>query len=202
MVAEDESDSSYVVHTVNDRVILRTDPIVIAPRLLLLDSGLELRVLKRGVKKVRIGSFRDFWYLVRTSDGVEGWVFGVNLDLGEMVETRSFQKLETSEVTGKWWQVGVTGRTGYRKIYFWPDGTYRYGYGNQLTLKGRYVLVEGQQIRLEPKSPIGDLLTAYFVGPEMRLRGVVGGREYSFRHGNKNPDVPEVGLEGGEDGER
>lgn len=67
---------------INDtRVRLRTEPNLNCETLLLLDKGLEVKILERSKKKFTIDDEDWYWYRIETKSGKIGWVYGKYLDI-------------------------------------------------------------------------------------------------------------------------
>jgi len=62
-----------------DGLPLREEPEQEARRVYKLAEGQLVKVLSRGEQKVTIGSYEDYWYLVLTEDGYQGYCFGYYL---------------------------------------------------------------------------------------------------------------------------
>ena len=67
---------------INDtRVRLRTEPNLNCETLLLLDKGLEVKILERSKNKFTIDDEDWYWYRIETKSGKIGWVYGKYLDI-------------------------------------------------------------------------------------------------------------------------
>ena len=186
-----------------DKVSLRTDPLTTAAEIEFLSAGTRVKIKKRGARKVRISGYNHYWYMVRLKSGLEGWVYGARLSLGgssvgprgpeeKAISRDAFRKM----VIGKWWEINDDGSTGYRKLYFWPDGSYKYGYGTGYMRKGKYDLLPASLvILLDKKSGVGERVAMKRIGRENRLFAEVRGRKYYFRLGETDPGGKEDGLE-------
>ena len=182
-----------------DKISLRTEPITTASVIEFLDVGSKLHVLKKGERQVQVGQMRDYWYFVETENGIQGWVFGANLSLGSgplEEEALPDPKVVQERITGKWWELRPDGTTGFRKIYFWADGKFKYFYGVQTLKEGRYeIIVRGKTIRLDALTGIGDHVTFDQVGDDYRLFAEKDGQKFVFRRGGNDPESSEVGSE-------
>ena len=58
---------------------LRTDPLLLTSVIEILDQNTPLQVLTKSKQKVRIASQSDYWYFVRLTNGIEGWIYGAAL---------------------------------------------------------------------------------------------------------------------------
>lgn len=178
---------------------LRTDPLVTASEIETIPKGTKVQILKKQADEVAIGSARDRWYFVKLESGMEGWIFGASLSMKERPKedpSALSEKDVIEKVTGKWWQVNPDGSTGYLKVYFWPDGKYKHGWGAMALEEGKYtVLTSEQAIQLDKGSGAGDKLKLVTIGRELRLQGEKEGRKFTFRQGHTDPEAPEVSPE-------
>ncbi len=115
---------------------LRIDPLIFSARLDLLKKGDTVKILEKSEKRSWIGKSHEYWYKVRLTNGIEGWLFGKNLKL--ISETASedvsayikdFFKEESDDmlkkITGKWWSVNRFGDFTYHGLEIFPDGRYK-----------------------------------------------------------------------------
>ncbi len=183
-----------------DNTSLRISPLTTASEIDTLAFGTKVAIKRRGVKRVRIHGFNRYWYFVRLESGMEGWVYGARLSVEQTSEqakqaaTAIIEGLRT-KVIGKWWEVRKDGSTGYRKLYFWKDGKYKYGYGTRYSLEGKYELLPHEKMIFLDKGGLSDKVRIKQVGRDLRLEATYKGSTYSFRKGDSDPDSKEVGLD-------
>lgn len=180
---------------------MRIDPLPLASEVEILSAGDKVELIKRSDKKFKSGNTEDYWYYSRSPSGLEGWVYGGGLSIalagsGEDNEKKYTEKEITDNLIGKWWELNPDGSTGYRKIYFWPGGKYKYGTGAEELKEGKYeIKLADRLIQLKDGSPAGDELEFRFLGQEMRLSGEYEGKNILFRRGEINPEAKEVSDE-------
>ena len=204
-----ESSNTFAEIT-NDQASLRLDPTTVASEIAFLDLGLEVQVVGRTAEKVRISGHNEYWYRIRLPDGIEGWMYGASLSIGSSGKQQKAAAEDPEKIrlnlVGKWWEVRKDGSTGYRRLYLWPDGVYKYAYGTEGPMQeGRYeILPAEKKLKLDPPSGMGDTVTMKRLGTELRLFAQTDDRTVSFRRAFLDPDAPDPLEEeeaGGETGE-
>lgn len=82
---------------------LRTDPLLLASVIDVLEQNTPLQVLAKSKEKVRIKKQLDHWYFVRLENKIEGWVYGSALTGKpvESVHTEARGKSKTSDLKAK-----------------------------------------------------------------------------------------------------
>ncbi|MEQ9365893.1 MAG: SH3 domain-containing protein [Leptospirales bacterium] len=200
-----ESSNTFAEVT-NHKASLRIDPTTVASEVAFLDRGLQVQVIGRGVEKQRISGHNEFWYLVRLPDGIEGWIYGASLSIGssggQSRKPEQDQKELALSLVGKWWEVRTDGSTGYRRLYLWPDGVYKYAYGTDGPMReGKYeILADDMQVKLDPPSGMGDTISLRRLGTELRMFAETEGKKVSLRRAFLDPDAPDPLDPEGEDG--
>ncbi|UCF99879.1 MAG: SH3 domain-containing protein [Spirochaetaceae bacterium] len=128
-----------------------------ARRVYKLDEGQLVKVLSREEQQVTVGSYEDYWYLVLTEDGYEGWCFGYYLPVFRSSED---PKEEVRELMARDPMLEALLETEWRPEYF-----------QEMVDNGRFDLTAfGTQF-------------GFFVDPDnRRLRLVVGKRSYSYEY--------------------
>ena len=86
-----------------------------ARRVYKLAEGQLVKVLARGEKKVQISSFEDFWYLVLTEDGYQGYCFGYYLPV---FSTAGDPKAEVEALMARDPMLEALQETTWRPEYF------------------------------------------------------------------------------------
>jgi hypothetical protein len=89
------------VYVKERQVSLRINPSTVATRMDVVPYNTELKILRQGAAKKRIGSSTDYWYLVRLPNGVEGWVFGNGISFSKNPEVFAEQASDKTEITSK-----------------------------------------------------------------------------------------------------
>lgn len=193
--------SSRVADILNDGVSMRIDPLTSASEVEFLNQGTQVKVVGRTDEKVSIGRFKEYWYRVRLESGLEGWVYGSNLSIGSSAAAGPVRRGMTEQqfreaLVGQWWEVRTDGTSGYRRLYLWPDGSYKYAFGDNDWQEGKYVLEpEEQRMTFDPPNAMSDWASMKKVGTEFRLFSESEGRKVSFRRLHLDPDAPEPGAE-------
>ena len=202
-----------------DNLAIRTDPLPTASEIDTLPLGTRLSIKKRSREKARISRYNDYWYKVKVEGGLaglEGWVYGARLSISqERIKASggalppetdsaaaSLKVLEEQATAlkkaliGKWWEIRSDGSSGYRKLIFWPDGKYKYGYASRGLRGGTYTLDPiKKEVKFDKSSGVGDTITMKRVGRDYRLVAEHKGDVYTFRLGHLDPDHKDEGLE-------
>ncbi len=66
---------------------LRLAPSTVATRIEALPYNTEIRIINQTSEKRKIGGQADYWYLVRLTNGVEGWIYGSGISFSELPAT-------------------------------------------------------------------------------------------------------------------
>ncbi len=198
--APPDVDSDQFADVVNDKASLRLDPVTSSAEIEFLKRGLRVQVVGRTAEKQAIGRAKDYWYRVRLENGIEGWLYGANLSIGDAagrVASGGIDELLVRGLVGKWWEVRRDGSTGLRRLYLWNTGEYAYAYGQgEQMKKGKYTIESPELLRLDPPSGVGAEIGIRRLGSELRLTGITDeNREISFRRAFIDPDAPEPGEE-------
>lgn len=176
-----------------DTGILRTDPMPMAPELDLVPYGTRVQIVKKSNETMRIGSIKQHWYLVRLDNKIEGWIYGnsitfnaSSIDSKKGPASKDFITISEEDLKGKWWEINDGGKIGLGKIYFFPEGIYRYGYGQSEMFEGSYEISDGY-VLLDRGSSGGDRLEVTRVGQEIRLKGTKKSIVYTFVRSDEDP---------------
>jgi hypothetical protein len=178
-----------------DRSSLRINPLPTASDIEFLPAGNRVRLIKKSVVE------EESWYLVRTGEGQEGWMTGQSLIIEGLSEGQTLKPIITpseigEKLVGQWFETSLTGATGYFKIYFYDDGTYRHGHGMGSTKPGRFQLLSPDNvILLEKGSGAGDFLKLRIIGRDIFLIGEEDGFEIAFRRRFDDPENREFKFE-------
>jgi hypothetical protein len=122
---------------------MRIDPMIFAGIVSELNKGVSVIVLQQSAEKSWVGKTSDYWYRVRTKDGMTGWVFGQNVSIhssksGESMDSvvSDFMQVETARVkqylNGKWWSANEFGDFTDHCLELYESGAYKsYLKGNE-----------------------------------------------------------------------
>ncbi|OHD65637.1 MAG: hypothetical protein A2176_13415 [Spirochaetes bacterium RBG_13_51_14] len=132
---------------------VRIDPMIFAGIIMDLKKGESVQVLERSSEKSWVGKDHDFWYRIKTRDGLPGWVFGQNISIhssggGDSIDkiVSDFMEVERAEIqqflAGKWWSTNEFGDFTEHCLEFYESGAYKsYLKGNDNSpIIGRYKL--------------------------------------------------------------
>ncbi len=122
------------VVTVEDASV-RVDPFISSARIATLPTGANIEVIDKSKEQSRAAGKLDYWYRIRLSDGITGWIYGQNIRVfkeGEDSSVESFAKELRSEeakvvqtqVIGKWWSVSAEESFTDHILSIRKDGTY------------------------------------------------------------------------------
>jgi hypothetical protein len=129
---------------------LRIDPLISTTRITQMKKGEITEMLERSAVTQTIAGQSDYWYRIRLSNGITGWVFGKNISVlndasSDNVQSylSSFWEKETSELGealhGKWWSVNRFGDYTSHCLEIYKDGRYAsYVKGAQKKIEGNY----------------------------------------------------------------
>jgi hypothetical protein len=148
-----------------DGLPLREEADQEARRVYKLAEGQLVKVLSRGEEKVTIGSYQDYWYLVLTEDGYQGYCFGYYLPA---FRSSGDPKAEVEKLMAQDPMLEALLATDWRPEYF-----------REMVDKGRIDLTAfGKEF-------------GFFVDPEKRqIRLVTGKRSYGWAY----ESVENVGI--------
>jgi uncharacterized protein YgiM (DUF1202 family) len=129
---------------------LRVDPLIFTSRIAQLKKGEVGEVLEKSSEKKPVAGTVDFWYKIRLSNGISGWVYGSNINIlkdsnRDNVESylSQFWEKETEELSaaihGRWWSVNRFNDFTSHVIEIYKDGKYKsYIKGNPKKFEGDY----------------------------------------------------------------
>ena len=121
---------------------LRITPLVFSGVIARLEKGRPVEITDRSAEKSRIARTTDYWYHVKLQDGMTGWVYGQNLRLVDIKNSKQlndliseFREFEASgfskAVAGKWWSVNSFGDFTEHALEFYEDNKYKSYYKGQ-----------------------------------------------------------------------
>lgn len=128
---------------------VRLHPVLHSAKLNELYEGDTVMVVDISAVKSSIGNTRDYWYKIKNTDGVTGWVYGINLELvsgsdrdrRDIVKTIQQDELNSlkESLSGKWWSVDHRGEFTNHGLDIFEDGKYRsYTRGSANTIEGEF----------------------------------------------------------------
>jgi len=150
LLMPENPESNPVAVIITPNTAMRIDPLIFSSRVALLKKGEVAEVLERSSEEKNIGNSRSFWYKVRLTNGVTGWIYGVNLTILDdsnrsNVESylSQFWEKETDELSnalhGKWWSVNRFNDFTNHCLEIYKDGKYKsYIKGSSKKLEGEY----------------------------------------------------------------
>jgi len=180
---------------------LRIDPLVFTSRVAQLKKGEVGEVLEKSSEKKPVGGAIDYWYKIKLSNGISGWVFGSNINIlkdsnRNNVESylSQFWEKETKELSealhGKWWSVNRFNDFTNHCLEIYKDGKYKsYIKGSTKKIEGDYNFDfnKNQIIFLNGTSFEGDL-NYVRRGDEYTLSREAEKDEIKFKKINVNPE--------------
>lgn len=129
---------------------MRIDPLIFSSRVALLKKGEVAEILERSSEEKNVGNSRSYWYKVKLSNGITGWIYGSNITIlddsnrGNVESYLSqFWEKETEELStamhGKWWSVNRFNDFTNHCLEIYKDGKYKsYIKGATKKLEGEY----------------------------------------------------------------
>ncbi len=129
---------------------LRVDPLIFTSRVAQLKKGEVGEVLERSSEKKPVAGTLDYWYKIKLSNGITGWVYGSNINIlkdsnRNNVESflSQFWEKETKELSealhGKWWSVNRFNDFTNHCLEIYKDGKYKsYIKGSPTKIEGDY----------------------------------------------------------------
>lgn len=129
---------------------LRVDPLIFTSRVAQLKKGEVGEVLERSSEKKPVAGTLDYWYRIKLSNGISGWIYGSNISIlkdsnRNNVESflSQFWEKETKELSealhGKWWSVNRFNDFTNHCLEIYKDGKYKsYLKGSPTKIEGDY----------------------------------------------------------------
>ena len=148
---------------------LRIEPFIYSARISDLSKGEKLEILDISKKKSAVAKSVDYWYKVKTENGITGWIFGANIKLFSVDSTHSvnnfenqlkdeeFEKLST-ELIGKWWSVNTQEEFTSYWFALFKNGEYEAKHKDSDKLfKGKYKIdAATSTITFDGGTPLGN----------------------------------------------
>jgi uncharacterized protein YgiM (DUF1202 family) len=129
------SQDKYSGIILSDNTSLRVDPFIFSSKIDMLSKGETVEIIDKSEARSIIGGGSDYWYKVRLSRGVSGWVYGKTIKIVQSSRVSSddylaeFWEKEADtikkEISGKWWSVNEAGDFTNHCIEISSDGTYK-----------------------------------------------------------------------------
>jgi hypothetical protein len=200
-VIPENSEGNPLAVIITPNTALRVDPLIFTSRVAQLKKGEVGEVLEKSSEKKPVGGAVDYWYKIRLSNGISGWVFGSNINIlkdsnRNNVESylSQFWEKETKELSealnGRWWSVNRFNDFTSHVLEIYKDGKYKsYIKGSTKKIEGDYNFDfnKNQIIFLNGTTFEGDL--NYFRrGEEYTLSREAEKDEIKFKKINVNPE--------------
>lgn len=187
---------------------IRLDPYLYSAKIAELSKGEKVEILGVSKEKASIARMKDFWYHVKSENGLTGWIFGSNIkifeagnsSLAEAAE-EEIKESELDEITkkmiGKWWSVNTKEEFTSIWISLFKDGKYETQSKTQTKLyKGMYTLnLAKGTISLDNDSPLGKELKFSQRGLNYFIEYADENKNVRFKQISSNPkSVEEVEM--------
>jgi len=115
---------------------IRIDPLIFSSRVLQLKKGDVVEIIEKSKEQSWIGKTSNFWYLVKSANGISGWLYGDNIKIITSATEDSmndfltdFWEEESSklkkELSGKWWSVNRFDDFTDHCLEIFDDGKYK-----------------------------------------------------------------------------
>ncbi len=149
-VIPENSGGNPLAVIITPNTALRIDPLIFTSRIVQLKKGEVGEVIEKSSEKKPVAGTVDFWYKIRLSNGIEGWVYGSNINIlkdsnRDNVESylSQFWEKETAELStalhGRWWSVNKFNDFTNHVIEIYKDGKYKsYIKGSTKKFEGDY----------------------------------------------------------------
>ncbi len=149
-VIPENSQGNPLAVIITPNTALRVDPLIFTSRIAQLKKGEVGEVLEKSSEKKPVGGTVDFWYKIRLSNGISGWVYGSNINIlkdsnRDNVESylSQFWEKETKELSealhGRWWSVNRFNDFTSHVLEIYKDGKYKsYIKGSTKKFEGDY----------------------------------------------------------------
>jgi len=149
-VIPENSQGNPLAVIITPNTALRVDPLIFTSRIAQLKKGEVGEVLEKSSEKKPVGGTIDFWYKIRLSNGISGWVYGSNINIlkdsnRDNVESylSQFWEKETKELSealhGRWWSVNRFNDFTSHVLEIYKDGKYKsYIKGSTKKFEGDY----------------------------------------------------------------
>jgi hypothetical protein len=180
---------------------LRLDPLVTSARVSVLATGDNVEVIDRSRERFPVAGKLDYWYKVRLSSGVTGWIYGQNIKVFAEGEDSSvaryakeLRKAEADkvrrELKGKWWSVSGEDNFTDHIISLKEDGTYAsLVKGADKPTEGDYTIdTENTAIKFLKGTAFGDQINYIIRGDFYVLEAVTSKKRIKFKKISSDPN--------------
>lgn len=163
---------------------VRSDPFVLSTKYDFLAKGEQVDILNVSRKKDRLGKHNSYWYKIRTSQGIIGWVYGAYLNIVDAGDSKKIEEQQAAlwdkegaklknALVGQFISVNNEGIYTAEKLIFYPDGNYKAGRGPKNKYwDGTYTILPSQStIELSQSSTVGKKIAYVLSGDSVLLYG-------------------------------
>lgn len=146
--AEDNSNKAGLILT--GGTVMRIHPVLYSSKVDELKNGETVEIIAVSAEKAWIGKTNDYWYKVRKSGGITGWVFGQNIKIVSAKNTREIEGFAREmhekeiaaikkDITGKWWSINNFNDFTNHCLELYDSGKYHsYFKGSEKGIEGEY----------------------------------------------------------------
>lgn len=121
--------------TIVDNAALRLEPLVYSARITQIQKGDKVEIIEKSKEKTSVGNSTNYWYKVKISMGITGWLYGGNLKIFKVDDAGSIDKYvsvmrEEEEaklkkvLSGRWWSVDYHDEFTNHGLEIYEDGKY------------------------------------------------------------------------------
>lgn len=120
---------------INKNSAVRIDPFIFSAQVTRLPKGTKVVIIDRSATTQQVAKYNDYWYKIKISEGLTGWIYGTNLKILSKIKKDSienyissfkdedYQKINEA-ISGKWWSVNNSNNFTNHCIEFYEDGKY------------------------------------------------------------------------------
>jgi len=131
-----------------DKTVLRIDPMLYSSVIGYINKGEIAFILNKSKEKMRLLNDEEYWYYVRFSGGLIGWIYGNNLKIfpaDKMHEIEKYlsglwvaeHKKFRKKITGTWESIEPEGSSN-QSLEIFEDGNYKSYRAESNTIEGEY----------------------------------------------------------------
>jgi hypothetical protein len=131
-----------------DKTILRIDPMLYSSVIGYINKGEIAFIINKSKEKMRLLNEEEYWYYVRFSGGLIGWIYGNNLKIFPADKMREIERYLSGlwvaeheklrkKITGTWESVETEGSSN-QSIEIFEDGNYKSYRADSNTIEGGY----------------------------------------------------------------
>ncbi|MFH0977285.1 MAG: SH3 domain-containing protein [Spirochaetota bacterium] len=175
-----------------DKTIMRVDPIIYSSVITYLNKGEILLIISKSDVKEKISNNEDYWYNVRFSRGLTGWVYGANIKIFSADKIYEIKRYLTQfwaeeslnfrkKIAGKWGSFD-NGESPYQSLYIFDDGKYKSYRAESAPIEGEYVVnYKEAEIIFKNGTFFGNKITCYVNGNRFVLKRSVKDKGIKFK---------------------